>query len=218
MNGFEFAKQALLIMDYELDQIVELTDTSEVDWLEFKAAIKAENSEDREEGNDADFILNLLKALISMANSAGGMVVLGIDDNGQAVGLEPSGFNGNKDKFTLALTDKVFAREGWRTKLSGHWRWKHQIDQFSFDPQWAKYCGVDVLVFTVKPRERVQGPLVLTKSMSKNSELEEVVLMRLGGDRGRVEKMTPKLVEPWWEGVRDPYQFSTKFKKWILQL
>ena len=76
MNGFEFSKEALSITAYELDKIVAITDASEVDWLEFKAAIKAQNSEEDEKANDADFILHLLKALIGMANGIGGMVVL----------------------------------------------------------------------------------------------------------------------------------------------
>ena len=217
MNGFEFSKEALSITAYELDKIVAITDASEVDWLEFKAAIKAQNSEEDEKANDADFILHLLKALIGMANGIGGMVVLGIDDNGQAVGLGPSGFDGDKDKFTLALSE-IFFREGWRTKLSGHWRWKNQIDKNRFNPEWAKYRGVDVLVFAVKPRERDHGPLVVTNSKSKNNKLEEIVFMRLGGDRGRVEKITPDEAESWWKEGRDPYISSMKFKKWILQL
>lgn len=80
MNGFEFANEALSVKNYELDTIIKLTDGAEVDWLEFKAAIKGQNAKETSESNEYDFILHLLKALVSMANGSGGMVLLGVDD------------------------------------------------------------------------------------------------------------------------------------------
>ena len=46
MNGFEFANKALSIKGYALDSIIKLTDGAEVDWLEFKAAIKDQNAKE----------------------------------------------------------------------------------------------------------------------------------------------------------------------------
>lgn len=153
MNGFEFANEALSVKNYELDTIIKLTDGAEVDWLEFKAAIKGQNAKETSESNEYDFILHLLKALVSMANGSGGMVLLGVDDEGNAIGLEHSGYDGDKDKFTRYISDKVFIRAGWHTQLSGEWRWENNADQIYFDPQWAKLQGTDVLVFAVPPRE-----------------------------------------------------------------
>ena len=161
MNGFEFANKALSIKGYALDSIIKLTDGAEVDWLEFKAVIKDQNAKETGKGNEYDLILHLLKALVSMANGSGGMVLLGVDDEGNAVGLKHSGYDGDKDKFTRYISDKVFIRDSWRTQSSGEWRWENNADQIYFDPQWARLQGTDVLVFTVPPREKSLGPLFL---------------------------------------------------------
>ena len=217
MDGFEFASEALSLKRYELDTIVDLTEKSEVDWLEFKAAIKPQNPQEAADSNDADYIFNLVKALVSMANGSGGLVVLGIDDDGNTVGLEKSGFNGDRDHFTRHISDKVLLKEGWRTQGHGHWRWKDTSDQLSFHPQWAKYQGRDVLAFAVPPREASLGPLVLTHAKNKNAEPEEVAFIRAGGDRGKVVRWSRDDADKWWT-QRDLTLFSTKFKTWITEL
>lgn len=217
MNGFEFVSEALSIKGYELDTIVELSEKSEVDWLEFKAAIKPQNPQEAADSNDADYIFNLVKALVSMTNGSGGLVVLGIDDDGNAVGLEKSGFNGDRDHFTRHISDKVLLKEGWRTQGYGHWRWKDTSDQLSFDPQWAKYQGIDILAFAVRPREASLGPLILTKAKNKNAEPEEFAFIRAGGDRGQVVRWSRNQADSWWT-QRDSTLFSAKFKTWITEL
>lgn len=216
MNGFEFANEALAIKEYELDSIIELSHGSEVDWLEFKAAIKAQNSEEATKYNEADYIFNLVKALVSMANGAGGLVILGINDDGNAVGVESSGFDGDKDKFTRHISDKVLLRDGWRT-MKGHYRWKVTSDQLAFNPQWVKHQGYDVLAFNVTPREASLGPLVITHALSKDAEIEDYVFIRAGGDRGQVVRLPSQEATNWWV-QRDLMLFSTKFKTWILEL
>ena len=217
MNGFEFASEALSLKKYELDAIVNLTEKSEVDWLEYKAAIRPQNPQEETGSNDADYIFNLVKALVSMANGSGGLVILGIDDDGNAVELEKSGFNGDRDLFTRHISDKVLLKEGWRTQGSGHWRWKDTSDQLFFQPQWAKYQGIDVLAFAVPPREASLGPLVLTHAKNKNAEPEDVAFIRAGGDRGKVVRWSRDNAESWWT-QRDLNLFSTKFKTWITEL
>src|SRR5690606_31543883 len=112
-----------------------------------------------------------------------------IDDDGNAVGLDKSGFSGDRDRFTRHISDKVLIREGWRTQKSGgYWRWKDTADQLSFDPQWVTYQGMDVLAFVVRPRFASLGPLVLTQTEHKNGEPKEWAFIRTGGDRGIVDR------------------------------
>ncbi|TGD72186.1 NACHT domain-containing protein [Mangrovimicrobium sediminis] len=217
MNAFEFVNQALDIKNNELDAILQLTEGSEVDWLEFKAAIKAQNPQEAAESNDADYVFNLIKALVSMANGSGGMVVLGIDDEGNAVGLDKSGFDGNRDSFTRLISDKVLNKDGWRTQNRGRWRWKVPTDRLDFDPYWARYQGTDVLLFAVAPRDFSHGPLVLTHATTKNSQHKEVVLVRAGGDRGTTANLSHEEAETWWE-KRDLAVVSPKFDSWIKEL
>lgn len=217
MNGFEFANKALSIKGYALDSIIKLTDGAEVDWLEFKAAIKDQNAKETGKANEYDFIFHLLKALVSMANGSGGMVLLGVDDEGNAVGLKHSGYDGDKDKFTRYISDKVFIRESWRTQLSGEWRWENNADQIYFDPQWARLQGADVLVFTVPPREKSLGPLFLINTTHKNPEPVEYAFVRAGGDRGKVLRLSREDAKNWWV-QRDVSLYSRKFTTWINEL
>ena len=217
MNGFEFANKALSIKGYALDSIIKLTDGAEVDWLEFKAAIKDQNAKETGKGNEYDLILHLLKALVSMANGSGGMVLLGVDDEGNAVGLKHSGYDGDKDKFTRYISDKVFIRESWRTQSSGEWRWENNADQIYFDPQWARLQGTDVLVFTVPPREKSLGPLFLINTTHKNPEPVEYAFVRAGGDRGKVLRLSREDAKNWWV-QRDVSLYSRKFTTWISEL
>jgi hypothetical protein len=219
MDGFEFASEALSLKRYELDIIVDLTEKSEVDWLEFKAAIRPQNPQEAAISNDADYIFHLVKALVSMTNGSGGLVVLGIDDDGNAVGLEKSGFTGDRDHFTRDISNKVLLQQGgwWRTQGSGRWRWKNSSDQLSFDPHWATYQGRDILAFTIRSRENSLGPLILENKRNGNEELKEIAFIRAGGDRGTVVRLSPDEVGSWWS-QRDPTRFSTKFKAWITEL
>ncbi|MET0066543.1 MAG: RNA-binding domain-containing protein [Candidatus Thiodiazotropha sp.] len=216
MNGFEFINEALSIKGNELDSIIAITDGLEVDWLEFKAAIKAKDSEKEADYNDADYILHFVKALVGMANDIGGLVILGIDDDGNAVGLEESGYRGDKDKFTRHVSS-LFHKEVWRTKSRGRWSWKDTADKIIFNPHWVKYQGIDVLAFAVPPREKSLGPLSLIRTTHKNPEKEETIFIRDGGDIGKV---TPRSLEDatkrWIQ--RDLARSSRKFKTWIREL
>ena len=217
MNAFEFINQALAIKNNELDSIINLTEGSEVDWLEFKAAIRAQSPQEDAESNEGDYIFNLVKALVSMANGTGGLVVLGIDDGGNAVGLDKSGFDSDKDKFTRELSHKVFLRDGWRTKQSGRWRWKELSNQIDFKPLWAKYQGHDVVAFAVAPRSKSHGPIVLTHASNKKKLSEDIVFVRVEGDRGITTRFTPEQAEPWWEN-RELTVVSPKFDSWLKEL
>jgi len=216
MLASEFVSKALALTGYKLDSIIELSGGLEVDWLEFKAAIKAQNPEEAASSNDADFIFNLIKAFVSMANGSGGVVVLGIGDDGVAVGLEKSGFDGDKDRFTREFSDKVLLREGWRTQNSGRWYWKNAAEQLEFSPQWAKYQDKDVLAFIIAPRERALGPLVLTKTeVKKNgSQEQDVVFVRTRGDQGKIVRLPVSDAKTWWAS-RDISVSGAKFFEWI---
>lgn len=216
MNGFEFINEALSIKENELDSIIAITGGLEVDWLEFKAAIKAKDSAEEADYNDADYILHFVKSLVGMANDIGGLVVLGIDDEGDAIGLEESGYSGDKDKFTRDVSS-LLLKEVWRTKSKGRWSWKDTADKIIFNLHWAKYRGIDVLAFSVPPREKSLGPLSLTRTTLKGSEKEETVFIRDGGDIGKVTPMSFEDATKRWT-QRDLTRSSSKFKTWIREL
>ena len=214
MNGFDFVSKALAITDYQLTPLLEFTQGLEADWLEFKASIRPFTPEESTRFNEADYVFNLVKALTAMANASGGLVVLGVDDNGHACGLEASGLDEDKDAFTRKLVDKVLFREGWKTKASGYWQWKHSVDQLWFAPEWGKLGERDVIVFLVKPKVG-SAPVVLTKEETNSAKPNDFVFLRLSGSVARVQKLPIHDALVWWETSRDTNQFTEKFSNWL---
>jgi len=159
----------------------------------------------------------LVKALTAMANASGGIVVLGVDDSGLPCGLEASGLGEDKDAFARKLVEKVLLRTGWKTKASGNWYWKQNVDQFWFAPEWGKLGDRDVIVFMVKPKGG-DMPLILTKRDNGNEEFEDVVFLRLSGAVARVQKLSLEDALLWWREGRDTHHFTDKFSKWIATL
>ena len=217
MNGFDFVSKALAITDYQLTPLLEFTEGLEADWLEFKASIRPLSPEEETRFNEADYVFNLVKALTAMANASGGVVVLGVDDSGQPCGLEASGLDADKDAFTRRLVDKVLLRTGWKTKSSGNWQWKHNIDQLWFAPEWGKLGERDVIVFLVKPKEG-ETPLVLSNRATHKEEFEDVVFLRLSGTVGRVQKLSLADALVWWSNGRDTHHYSEKYSQWLAKL
>ena len=110
MNGFEFSQKALAETNNKLDEIIALVAGEEVDWLEFKEGIPKDKKDpiiDKPKYNHGDYIFHVSKALLAMANSIGGMVVLGINDSGEPKPLESSGFTGDKDTFVRKQIKRI---------------------------------------------------------------------------------------------------------------
>lgn len=68
------------------------------DWLEFKHTLdptqkQLEEAKEKKEGK-GDFTWNVLKAILSMRNTRGGLILLGVDDDGKVVGLSKGEIRG----------------------------------------------------------------------------------------------------------------------------
>lgn len=69
---------------------MKLVGQSETEWLELKAASYPEGGRFAQGRNTDDYRWNVAKAVIALANSIGGVVLLGVADDGSVVGLEAS--------------------------------------------------------------------------------------------------------------------------------
>ena len=90
MNGFQFVSKALNLTANDVTSFIDFVG-GETEWLEFKAATRVV-------GGTGDHLWNVARALIAMANSTGGLVVLGVCETGMPSApldwcdLEQSGF------------------------------------------------------------------------------------------------------------------------------
>jgi hypothetical protein len=73
-----------------LKALLDLAGGDEREWLELKAAACPIDGEPAAGYSRADYEWNVAKAVVAMANSTGGVVLLGVDDFGEVIGLDAS--------------------------------------------------------------------------------------------------------------------------------
>ena len=79
MDGFDFCKKILEHPNGGVEVLLNQAKNSECEWLEFKASIEL-LPEDQEKYSQKDLYWSIANAVIGMANTYGGAVIIGIDD------------------------------------------------------------------------------------------------------------------------------------------
>lgn len=163
----------------------------ERDWLELKAAISDPKFKPGE--NRADYYWNVAHAVIALANTRGGAVILGVDDSSkQAIGLHPSDPDGiiesrGTEAFVrLVISDRVLRpQNGWKTGLKGHLRVNSNIPLSCVEISLQQYQGHQVLVLLVHPLP-ADGELLLITDSDKNRQF---LPTRILGDVGQTQDL-----------------------------
>ena len=201
MNGYEFVNKILGHSNYDVAPLIDLAKGSETEWLEFKAAIEppTDGSKNPKE-NKWDYRLDVSKALFAMANSVGGAVIIGINEDKvhpgsvEPVNLEHSGFSGDMDKFIRdELKDRVLHPVIWKTGTEGTWVCRQPHDLFR--PIRGEYKGESVIIILVKPRAKEDGWLQFE---GPDDSCSTMVVCRCQGDVGQNEKKKANELVGWW--------------------
>ncbi len=87
----------------ESDWLMQLIKNGEGELVEFKSTLRWNLSQDKK-----DFGIEMvwLKTIVAFLNSNGGTLVVGVDDDGKAVGLEKDRFE-NDDKYLLHVNNRI---------------------------------------------------------------------------------------------------------------
>ena len=108
---------------------MELVGNSETEWVELKAATYPASGNFEQGTNSDDYRWNVAKAVIALANSIGGVVLLGVADDGVVIGLEASDPKGRRQsKGAEAFRREVIMQQvlmpdnGWKTGRQGEFR------------------------------------------------------------------------------------------------
>lgn len=72
------------------EALLEFTGGQETEWLELKAALYPQDGVFKKGETLDDFRWHVAEAVFAMANSSGGAVIVGVDDQARPVGLEAS--------------------------------------------------------------------------------------------------------------------------------
>ena len=195
ISGYDLAKS---IFDEcgrkNVDALVDFAG-GETDWLEFKAGLYARPEECEPGEKPGDQVWLVARAVFGFLNSSGGLLILGIDDKMDPVGLSgvanpdkrnDKKYSGNDGIIRYAEDQLPPVQPKWTTS-DGTWKWDKATyripnDSVTFYP--AKYRGQDVVLAFVRPV--AAGKIVC---VSKERE-GEVAYVRLAGGRGRLKKIS----------------------------
>lgn len=206
MNGYEFVERVLGQTNYDVWPLIDIAESAETEWLEFKAAtLPFDNKylvKNKKQENKWDYRWNVSKGIICLANHLGGALILGVnelhrkDNEVESVSLERSEFKGNRDEFMRNVVHKnlISPDKGWATGLSGTWICEdlHTV----VTPRWGNLRGKPVLVLLVRPRLMKESWLSVVHH--EGALQERVVPCRARGDFGRTDIYSEEEVKQWW--------------------
>lgn len=192
-NFGELAEKILSYSNDDVEALIKLSRGEETEWLEFKASLYAskEFPLGEDETND-DLFFNAAKAVIAMANSQGGIVLIGVSDDKlpEPVGLtysDPKEILKNKgvDDFLRNLVDKAIYPQDkkWET---GEATWVlNDNAALRCTPRMCSWKGKKVAAIIVTPVPESDDFLYIEKQGSDH----EILLIRNKGHIGQVKQI-----------------------------
>ncbi|MBB1492292.1 putative DNA binding domain-containing protein [Paracoccus sp. MC1854] len=108
---------------------MKLVGQSETEWLELKAGCYPGGGRFERGTNADDYRWNVAKAVIALANSIGGVLLLGVADDGGVVGIEASDPKGRRRskgaeafRREIVMQQVLLPANGWKTGRQGNFR------------------------------------------------------------------------------------------------
>lgn len=202
MQAEIFIKKILYDPDGGVSKLISLAnmvpgEPGETDWLEFKAAVFPLDG--KYTGTNKDYYSwNVAKAVIGMANTRGGVVLLGIDDDVDAVGLGPSDpenyiVQGGFDLFTRrTLKPALNPPTGkWNVMSGGKKSTVYSVENYAlleqcWEVNYHKYKERDVAAIIVKPILFGSENLIIIEDSANRSQ---ILYHRQLGDTGSTESI-----------------------------
>jgi hypothetical protein len=184
----------------------------EVEWLELKTSLLPPNGKhDQNEGPD-DLSWNITEAIIEISNTIGGVVILGIDDKLNPIGIKASmtpnqiKSNFSYDNFINDVLYPVLKYNNdnavWNIYNSDKKRKEIKDVSSTMYPiintRIGKYKDIDVLIIFVKPNS-VEKLIEVTTIISGNSKKEKKYPSRLLWGTGRINNLTKSSLDSWDE-------------------
>lgn len=198
----ELAKRVLLHPRGGVETLLKLVGQSETEWLELKTASHPKGGRFKPGENEDDYRWNVVKAVIALANSIGGVVLLGVADDGGVVGIEASDPKGRRRskgaeafRREIVMQQVLLPANGWKTGLHGDFRLVNAALLGSLvaleEIHWGEQS---VLAIFVDPVPKGSG-FVEVEVPQGASAANRVVYRRRRGAVGEVETLTVDQVD-----------------------
>ena len=207
ITAFELCRRVLARTGGDVAPLIALAKGRETGWLEFKATCEPPVDGPMPGTNADDYRWNVAKAIIAMANTDGGCLLLGVDDAGRSVGLEQSDRRGkiqseSVDSFIRHLNQTVFSpTNGWRCEKAGKIQVDGEVPLDLVEPITCHLDGSQILAILIRPREKPLHCIVNIHQLEMT-----ILLVKHLGDIGEIKAISRprKIVE--WEKQRQPVQ------------
>jgi hypothetical protein len=178
-----------------LDALLELVGGSETEWLELKAATYPEGGRFEGSDNEDDYQWDVARQVIALANSVGGVVILGFDEKkGLVIGLEACDPEGKREskgaeafRREVILQQVLHPEKGWKTSRRGTFKVsKQQGHLFERLVTLEEVrCGEkSILAILVDPVQRGYGHVDVEKTIA--GKAARVVYARKRGAVGQI--------------------------------
>ena len=204
LRADEFVDHYLSRHGNELRPLVDALGSEEVDWLEFKAALLPPPG--RADANAADGQWAVAKAVVALANSCGGAVLLGVDDDGRPAPLSDSDPKGYLEKegwdvFARKVLDAGLFREGgWKTAKRGVWHINVPVLRSLVAARRVTLDGKAAVALIVRPVPET-GALFESRN-TKDGVETSAYFVRRRGDVGLVDKINGTETAEGWLASR----------------
>lgn len=172
--------------------LLNLVDGGETEWLELKAAAFPKDGHFSDGDTVYDYRWDVAKAVVALANSVGGVVLLGLDDAGSPVGLDAS----DPEKIRGAKGHEVFRREvvlgqvlfpggGWKTRKYGSLQLSNrELLERKIDLKEFHYEGQTVLAILVDALDENDDYIAVVAPDNKYKTRSEVYIRTRGAMGG----------------------------------
>lgn len=206
--------------------LLALTNNDEREWLELKAAAYPEGGIPDVGLALGDYEWNIAKAVVALANSNGGVVLLGMNDNGKPIGLgasDPSDVRGRKGaeafRRSVIMQKILNPARGWRTGKYGTFKLCNpQLLERLVNLEEIRCNHKPVLAIIVAPTPKDFGYLEVENHID-DRPIERMVFARKRGAIGEVFKLetNDQAVLAVHEGQRQRQQqeIETTWKKFL---
>lgn len=224
ISGYELARRVLGHEKGGVAALLALAGGRETDWLEFKAAMVGRGKGRKQGEKDADGHWNVAEAVIAMANTCGGAVIIGIEDKTKRmVGLQSGDprriieKDGLEDFLRREIKERIEVSE-WDTGREGRWKldgdWPTDLFEVRAARERQEGTEFDLAVILVKPIPEGAECLICYKNG------EERLPKRAIGHVGQVEALKgSKRINAWQaDRVAEKSEYAQRYRKFLLDV
>ena len=188
INGYDFASRVLYAPQGNIEGLLNISANDESCWLEMKAGMALLPEDVKKGEKKEDLYWNIAQAIIEIANTSGGILLIGIEDHTHKVVpleendprniIEKSGYEAYRRQEILG---RIWPdKKVWRTSKA-KWHIEDNVPADLVSVIGWQYQGHEIAVILIKPVEKCLH-------VWKNDEVE-MILARCPGDVGKKQEI-----------------------------